>query len=170
MKNTKKVSKNQLKKDRNKNIIFIAVILLVLIVIIVLSFNLNNKSSNIKLPFSSSEFKNISVIGIQEYQASLNFDGTSIILFCNNEVKACYDELKELDKIAEEHKIIIEYVNVAELVESEKTELSAITNIFDDDYYPNLIIINNKNILNNSNEYLTGNEIEDLLKKHEIIK
>jgi len=158
------------KSPMYKNLIFVVVTLLIIVIIVILSLNLSKDKKSNFMAFNSAEFANLSVIGIAEYQASLNFDGISIIYFGSNESEECYKQLKELDKIAKDYNLIIEYINVLELVEEEKKQLSNITDIFNEQYYPNLLIINNGKILENKTESLTNNEIKELLRKHEIIK
>lgn len=165
-----KNSKKQQKKQQQKNIIFTIVIVIILLIIIALSLKTNQKNNNDIYTFNSTEFTNISVIGIGEYQASLSFNGTSIIFFCSNEEKSCYEELQELDKIAKEYSLIIEYINILELVDSEKEVLTNSSDIFNKTYYPHLVIIENGKIISDSNNYLSGNEIKKVLKKYEIIK
>lgn len=158
------------KKQQQKNIIFTIVIVVILLIIITLSLITNTKNNNDIYTFNSTEFVNVSVIGIGEYQASLSFNGTSIIFFCSNEEKSCYKELRELDKIAKEYKLIIEYINVLELVDSEKEVLTNSSDIFNETYYPHLVIIENGKIITDSDNYLGGNEIKKVLKKYKIIK
>jgi hypothetical protein len=165
-----KGSRKKQKKPQKNNIVFIVIIAIILLLIIALSLKTNSKNNGNIFTFNSTEFANISVIGIGEYQASLNFNGTSIIFFCSNEEKSCYEELKELDEIAKKHSLIIEYINILELVDSEKEILASSTDIFNENYYPHLVIIENGNIISDSNKYLNGNEIKEILKKHKIIK
>ena len=82
-----KTSKKNQKQQPKNNIIFTIVIIIILLIIIALSLKTNSKNSNSIYTFDSTEFANISVIGIGEYQASLSFNGTSIIFFCSNEEK-----------------------------------------------------------------------------------
>lgn len=165
-----KTSKKKEKQQPKNNIIFIVIIIIILLIIVALSLKTNSKNNNGIYTFNSTEFTNISVIGMGEYQASLNFNGTSIIFFCSNEEESCYKELKELDKIAKEYSLIIEYINVLELVDSEKEILTNSSDIFNNDFYPHLVIIQNGKVISDSNKYLNGNEIKKELKKYEIIK
>lgn len=169
MKKSKTTSKKQLKKEQKSNTILILTLVILLVIIIVLSLTIGSKKTSNDLPFSSSEFENISTIGIKEYLASLNYDGTSIIFFCSNEKQECFDELEALDKIAKEKELIIEYINVDELVDVEKEEIKTSNNIFDEQYYPVLIVVSNREVLHTSNKYLNKGEIENILKEHKII-
>jgi len=168
-KSIKKQKNNKIKKDNKKNIVFILLIVIILSFIIILSLNVNKKKKNDLFYFSQSDFQYITTIGLFEYKASLGFEGTSIIFFCTNDSKKCYDELKDLNEIAEENELNIEFINVEELEEEEKKELSNLTNIFNEKYYPNLLIIKNKQIVNNTNKHLNKKEIKNLFKKYEII-
>ena len=165
-----KNSKKQQKQQQQKNIIFTIVIVIILLIIIALSLKTNQKNNNDIYTFNSTEFTNISVIGIGEYQASLSFNGTSIIFFCNNCKGTWHFSIHQLDKIAKEYSLIIEYINILELVDSEKEVLTNSSDIFNKTYYPHLVIIENGKIISDSNNYLSGNEIKKVLKKYEIIK
>ena len=170
MSSIKNKRKKQIKVETIKNIAFSFSIVVALMLIIILSLMSNNKKNSDFHSLDITNFSNISVIGVNEYLASLNFNGTSIIFFCSSEEEACYDELNELDKIAKQYNLIIEYVNVLELVESEKEILSNTTDIFNDNYFPHLLLIQDGKILNDNNKYLKGNEIKEVLKEYEIIK
>lgn len=165
MKSTKKTNK----KQEKTNIFFIAGLIILLVIIIVLSLTLGSKNSPIELPFETSSFQNISSIGVNEYKVSLNYEGTSIIFFCSNEKQGCYDELKALNEIAKEKELIIEYINVDELVESEKEDLKKSHEIFKEKSYPVLMVISNKQVLETNNEFLNKKEIEKILKENKII-
>ena len=73
--------------------------------------------------------------------------------------------MQALDKIAKEYSLIIEYINILELVDSEKEVLTNSSDIFNETYYPHLVIIKNGKIISDSNDYLNGNEIKKTLKK-----
>lgn len=159
------------KEDYIKNLIFILLVLILIIIIFVLSLNNQAKRDADEVyNFNITEFENITPIGINEYIASLNFDGASIIFFCTNESKDCYHELTSLNSIAKENNLYIEFINVLELADSEKKQLKEISSYFKDSYYPNLMIIQNKKVIFNSNIYLIEEEIISLLEEYEIIK
>ena len=172
-----KIKENKIKNNKNKekiksnyaNIIFIIVSILILILIVILSLQTEKKSNPDFSNFNISEFENITTIGINEFQASLETDTLSIFFFCSNEDRKCYDELKNLNEIAKENNLIIEYINVLELVDLEKEQLNNTFNIFDDEYYPNLIISKDKKIKTNINEFSNKEEIIKIFKEYEII-
>ena len=170
MKSTKKITKKQIKKTEKNNVFLILGLIILLVVIIVLSLTVGSSKTPVELPFTTSSFENISIIGINEYKVSLNYDGTSIIFFCSNEKQGCYDELKALNEIAKEKELIIEYVNVDELVDSEKEELKNTNEIFRESYYPVLVVISNKEVVEINNKYLNKEKIEKILKENKIIK
>ena len=170
MKSTKKITKKQIKKTEKNNVFLILGLIILLVVIIVLSLTVGSSKTPVELPFTTSSFENISIIGINEYKVSLNYGGTSIIFFCSNEKQGCYDELKALNEIAKEKELIIEYVNVDELVDSEKEELKNTNEIFRESYYPVLVVISNKEVVEINNKYLNKEKIEKILKENKIIK
>lgn len=160
-------------KKRNNiinNIIFIGIFIILLIAIIVVSLNIKKEDKTFNTSFSSSEFKNITAIGLYEYEASFAYEGNSVIFFCNNEKRECFDELTDLDEIASKYGISIEYIDILELLEDEKKQLREISNIFNDDFYPNLVLIKDGEVVNNSNKYLNEEDIVDLLSDKEFIE
>ena len=168
-----KTNKNKEKKEKNySSIILVIITILIIILIFFLSSQTGKKPSNSSgiFTFSSTEFESITASGVYEYQASIDTDVTSIFFFCSNEDKDCYNELSTLNKIAKENNLNIEYINVLELVDSEKENLTNISDIFDEDYYPTLVICQNKKIQEYVNNFLDEDEIIVLFKKYEIIK
>ena len=170
MKSTKKAMKKQIKKTEKNNVFLIAGLTIILVIIIVLSLTVGNRKPPVELPFTTSTFEHVSSIGINEYKVSLNYDGTSIIFFCSNEKQGCYDELKALNEIAKEKELIIEYVNIDELVDSEKEDLKSTNEIFRESYYPVLVVIRNREVIEINNKYLSKEKIEKILKENKIIK
>jgi len=169
MKNKSIKSRKKEKIKKNNNIIIILISVILIIIIFFISSKLEKKDNNEIFNFNSSEFKNITMIGLYEYQASLNFDGTSIIFFCSNEDKECYEELKILNSLSSDIGISIEYLNVSELVETEKEQLINTSDLFKEQYFPYLIIINNKEIKDYSNQFQSEEEIKTMFKNSKII-
>lgn len=149
-------------------LIFISVI--ILIIVIILSTMIKPKEDSLNNnPFDISNFSNVTVIGLMEYFSSFNYQGDSIIFFCSNEEDKCFDELSDLSTIAKEYNLNVEYVNVPELVDSEKEELANNHDEFKESFYPHLIIIKNGQIVNNSNKYLDYEEIKEIFISNKII-
>lgn len=166
-KNKKKIKTNS--KTNYLNIIFIIISILIILLIFFLSLQPQKKSNSGIFNLNVSEFENINTIGINEFQASLEIDTLSIFFFCSNEEKKCYEELKILNDIAKENKLTIEYINVLELVDLEKEQLNNISNVFNEKYYPNLIISKDKEMKVNINEFSKRDEIIEIFKEYEII-
>ncbi len=150
-------------RDKYNNIFFIAIVMIILVVIVLLSFKINSGTP-------TKRYQAVAAIGVNEFEVSLVNGADSIIFFCDsNEIK-CYDELTALNELVQEEQLYIEYLNIAELVDEEKEKLSSLSSIFASSYYPHLIIIKNKEIVNNSNDYLSKEEILELFRNLEIIK
>ena len=164
-----KKKNKQPKETNNTNIIFIIGSFFIILLIIFLSLQPSKKSTSDPFNFDLSKLENTNVIGINEFQASLEIDDLSIFFFCSNEEKKCYEELKILNDIAKENNLTIEYINILELVEVEKEQLKNIADLFNEDYYPNLIICRDKKIKANINKFLDKDEIIKILKEYEII-
>lgn len=160
-----------MKKEVLRNIVFSLVVIIIIVIIMVISFNYHKDSDNPKgaYYFDILEFKNVSPIGIPQFMAIVGSNEDSVTLFCNNEDINCYNELKSLDKIMGDNNKAIEYINVVELVDSEKETLSELSDIFNGSYYPNLVVIRDGKIVNNSNEFLEKDAIEKFLKDNEFI-
>lgn len=165
----KKVTK---KNKKNNNIIFLVVMSIILLGLIFLSFYIKPKNGRTKelFTFNIGEFKNISPIDFEMFKASLNSNDTSIIFFCIYESGQCYNEVNYLNSIAEKYKLNIEYMDILELTDVEKTELQEKSGIFaDENFFPNLLIIKEHKIYDNNNSYLNQDEIIDFFKKNNII-
>lgn len=169
-KKTKTANKTTENTNNIKNIILILVAIIAIIVVFVLSTTLGPKGNNIINNFNVSDFKNVAVIGIGEYKASFAFEGASIIFFCSNEEEKCYDELKDLNDIAMENDLTIEYLNVLELVETEKNELDNLLDKKGKTLYPTLLIISDNEIKENISNYISKDEIEKIFSRNGLIK
>ena len=69
MKSTKKITKKQMKKTEKNNVFLILGLIILLVVIIVLSLTVGSSKTPVELPFTTSSFENISIIGINEYKS-----------------------------------------------------------------------------------------------------
>ncbi len=108
--------------------------------------------------FNPREISKVNGIGVQEFEASMATMSDSVFLFCSNEDEKCYQMLVDLHSLGKDE---IEYLNVLELVDSEK-ELLKKYDIFNDSLYPKLIIIKN-NKYNYYSKYLTKEELDKIL-------
>ena len=167
------VKKKQTKKKKDnhivKNIIYIISTIFIIYVIFIISNNTNKKDNNGLFTFDTSSFSNITAIGVSEYEASLNYDGQSVIFVCSNESKDCYNMLEHLNDIGKKNNINIEYLNVLELVEEEKNLLTKILPKYAEKDYPFLNVLNaDKSII--FDEFLEKDTIEEILKENKIIK
>lgn len=164
--------KTKAKKQKNnnclKNILYIVISLIIIGVIFVLSTNSSQKDSPIS-NFDITSYSNIVSIGVNEFEASFGHDGMSIVLFCNTEISECQNEIIALNEVGKENNIYFEYINVIELVDSEIEQLENISDIFKTKKYPNLVIINSGEIVNNTNTYLDEKDIERILKDYNVI-
>ena len=161
--------RKKVNKNNKSNIVFIFLALAVLIVIVIVSLTIKPKSKDDIYDFRSDEFEHITSIGVGEFEASFQIDELSIIFFCSNESRECHEELTTLNDLAGENKLSVEYINVLELVDSEKEYLKSKWAVFKNDYYPNLVIIKDKKIVNNSNTYFNREELTAFLKQNQII-
>ena len=108
-------------RERIKNIIFVIVILVLIMIIVVMSSMVKSRDSN--YVFNSSDFENIMVIGLSEYASSYDVDSPSIVYFGSNDDEKSHEQLKILNDLAGEYDLLIEYIDVLELVDSEKERL-----------------------------------------------
>ncbi len=166
MSNKKKIKKES-KKTTIKNLIFIFIVIFIIGIIFILSNNTNKKDNNGLFYFNTSEFSNITAIGLPEYQASLNYEYKSIIFICSNESEDCYNTLNNLNSVGKDKNISIEYLNVLELVEEEKNELLQLLPDFEEKEYPYLVVINEKESTIYK-DYLEKSHIEEILKDNKI--
>ena len=166
MSNKKKANKES-KKSTIKNLIFIFVVIFIIGIIFILSNNTNKKDNSGFFYFNTSEFSNITAIGLPEYQASLNYEEKSIIFICSNESNDCYNTLKNLNSVAKDKNISIEYLNILELVEEEKNELKKLLPSFEEKGYPYLVVINEKESTIYK-DYLEKSHIEEIFKENKI--
>ena len=149
-------------KKKQQNILpLIIVIVLILILIFIPVFLSSNKDKKI-FTFSTSEFKHITAIGVNEFVATMDDSHKSIIFICNNENKDCYDMLTILDSIADERSIYVEYINVLELTDEEREYMQGNYEYLKDSLYPKLLLINNKRVATND-AFLTKEEIVEEL-------
>lgn len=169
-KKNKSINKNNKKENNIKSIVLIVLSIIMVIIVFILSTKLGPKGNKIINNFNISDFENVSAIGLGEYKASFAYDGVSIIFFCSNEEEKCYDELKDLNLVAKENKLTIEYLNILELVEDEKNELDNLLDKKGKALFPTLLIINNNEIKENIDTYISENEIVELFKKQGLIK
>lgn len=169
-KTKKKVNQNTEKNNNIKNIILIVGVVLVVIIVFLLSTKMGPKGNNVINNFSISEFENVTAVGIGEYKASFAHEGNSIFFFCSNEEEKCYDMLKDLNKVAKDNEVMIEYLNVLELVETETSELDNLLDKKGKELYPTLLIIKDGEIKENINTYISKNEINKLFKQNDLLK
>ncbi len=159
-------------KQKNNNSLKSIIFVVISFIFIGIIFVLSTKSSQNESPISNfdiTSYSNITSIGINEFEASFGHDGISVILFCSNEIRECQNEIIALNEVGKENNIYFEYINVVELVDSEIEQLETISDIFKQKKYPNLVIINSGEIVNNTNTYLEKKDIEKVLKDYNVI-
>ena len=145
-KTKKKVNQNTEKNNNIKNIILIVGVVLVVIIVFLLSTKMGPKGNNVINNFSISEFENVTAVGLGEYKASFAHEGNSIFFFCSNEEEKCYDMLKDLNKVAKDNEVMIEYLNVLELRSAFKVTDGVLTKTKDGSasYYKILNLLNDE--------------------------
>ena len=166
------MKKSTKKKDNSKksNIIFLIFMSIILLVLIFLSFYITPKKKNNNLfTFDITELQYISPIDLEMFKASLHYQGMSIIFLCINESEQCYNEVNNLNFVAKNYQLNIEYMNILELVDKEKDELKKQDIIFNDELYPKLLIIKDNKIIDSNNEYLDYDGMINFFKKNSVI-
>lgn len=166
----KKVSKKTEKESNIKNIILIIGAIIVVIIVFLVSTKMGPNGNNIINNFSISEFENVTAVGLGEYKASFAHEGNSIFFFCSNEEEKCYDMLKDLNNVAKDNEIMIEYLNVLELVETEISELDNLLDKKGKSLYPTLLIIKDGEIKENINTYISKTEIKKIFTQNDLMK
>jgi hypothetical protein len=109
--------------------------------------------------FNPREISNVEGVGVGEFDVSLTTMTDSVFLLCSNEDKKCYQMLVDLHSLGKDN---IEYLNVLELVDSEKEQLNSYGLFKNKDLYPSLVIIKNGKI-DVYEDFLTKDELNKIL-------